>query len=130
MWSEDTGLVGLVGSVGGQAPGGGDNVQYVRDDRRLEGWSVGDVTVQGCHADDRTVKILEELFRDEGCHFRSDTSGLVVLVENQDLARFLHCCRDRRAIERRDGPEIENLDRDASASRVVAASSASWTPTP
>ena len=68
-----------------------------------------DRRVQAGDADDGTIEVIEGFFVDDGGNLAREPSRARVLVQDDDLVRFLHCLRDRFAIQRGEGAKVKNL---------------------
>ena len=83
--------------------------------------------IQAGDADDGAVEVVEGFFVDDGGDFAGEASGAGVLVEDDDFVCLLYGLRDRFAIERGDGAQVEDFEFDSFFARISAASSAVWT---
>ena len=89
------------------------DLRGIGQERLFERRAVGDRRIGRRHAHDRAVQILESLLRNPRRKLAADAAGERVLVQQQHLRRLAHAGQHRLFIERRQRPQIHDLDRNA-----------------
>ena len=75
--------------------------------------------VGAAQAADRRVEIEERLLGDHRADLGADAAELVVLVDDQQLARLAHALEDRGAVHRPNRAQVDHFDREAFGFELV-----------